>query len=248
MSSKQVTDREKSATALLAIIEGQLEALIIASSQQLSPLLWQGEALPDLGLTFALAGRAVKQSLDAMRAATQTHIEEQSDDGPILEARDTKAQQLSEKLIKLRQAASTTYGATSLIPLGFSKQTPQDHTALVRFAQGVTSAFRRGPLPATEEGVFLDPTSRLDAIDQDATRLEELLKEVAKEKREAQKTQDDKNKAIAAYDATFSRVAHFFVGAFRLAGLEELAKKVRPSNRRPGQLIPENEEEDTAKP
>jgi hypothetical protein len=242
MASKQITDREKSAIALLAITEGQLEALVASCEKEVGPHLEHGESLPDFRLSFQLAARSLRRALEAMKAADQANIDEQSDDTLVIESRDLKTQQLSEKLIKLRQASLIAYGASSLPALGFSTQTPQDPTALVRLSQGVVAAFRRGNVSTVEEGISFDPKSRLEAIEKDIEQLDSLLMKVAKAKREAQRTQDNKNKSVEAYDTVFSRVANFFVGAFRLAGLDALAKKVRPSTRRPGQLVPETEE------
>jgi len=66
-------------------------------------------------------------------------------------------------------------------------------------------------------------------------KLEGAIKDVAREVREAQATLDAKSTAMAAYDEAFGGVAAVLMGLLRLSGKPDLAAKVRPSPRRPGQ-------------
>jgi hypothetical protein len=60
---------------------------------------------------------------------------------------------------------------------------------------------------------------------------------LATELRESEATQTAKDKAIVAYDRTFSRVATLAGALLEIAGESELAKRVRPSTRRPGRTV-----------
>ena len=53
----------------------------------------------------------------------------------------------------------------------------------------------------------------------------------------AQATLAKKNQAVEEYDRVFTGVATSLSGLFTLAGERELAEKVRPSTRRPGQTV-----------
>ena len=66
-------------------------------------------------------------------------------------------------------------------------------------------------------------------------RMEGLYAKVADEERQAQATLEAKNKAIAVYDHAFSITASLVSTLLNAAGEKELAKRVRPSARRPGQ-------------
>ncbi|MEO5731559.1 MAG: hypothetical protein ABI134_17965 [Byssovorax sp.] len=72
--------------------------------------------------------------------------------------------------------------------------------------------------------------------------LDTQLKDVARELREAQATLDAKNQARAAYDELFGGAATTLTGLLRLAGKADLAAKVRPSARRPGQTAVDAED------
>ena len=56
-----------------------------------------------------------------------------------------------------------------------------------------------------------------------------------KEVREAQATLDEKNRTLGSYDELFGCGATTLTGLLRMAGKAELAAKVKPSTRRPGQ-------------
>jgi hypothetical protein len=116
--------------------------------------------------------------------------------------------------------------------------TPQDPVALERFAGEVAQNLGTVTWPEPRfAGAALD--SR--AVQQDLSRAREVLQgalnRVASETREAQGTLAKKNRAIEEYDRIFTGVATSLSGLFTLAGEQELAEKVRPSTRRPGQTV-----------
>ena len=79
-------------------------------------------------------------------------------------------------------------------------------------------------------------------LDAKATTLEERLGDVAREGREAQLTLTEKQRALAEHDVVFSGVATTLTGLFTLAGLPELAARVRPSRRHAGRTEEEEAE------
>lgn len=101
------------------------------------------------------------------------------------------------------------------------------------------------------------PAEWVERLSPSVLRLKETLKVVAQDVRENQLALEHKTKSIKEYEFAFQAVANFLTGLFAAAGREDLAKRVRPSTRRPGQtaeLAPnvsgaegsdESEQEDT---
>ncbi len=81
----------------------------------------------------------------------------------------------------------------------------------------------------------------LDDLNGPIAVLETALGDVAREVREAQVASDKRNRALAANDDSFSRIAGATAALLRVVSEDALAARVRPSSRRPGQVA--NEEE-----
>ena len=118
----------------------------------------------------------------------------------------------------------------------FIGSTPEDAVVLSRYAGEVTENLGKVKLPASRiKGAKLDVAEIAESLRDKRAQLDQHLKAVRREVREAQKTLDAKNAAVTAYDTTFSGVATVLSGLLRLSGKAELAGKIRPSTRRPGQ-------------
>ena len=235
MVAKQVTDREKSANAVVAAGQTQAEVTEVALNKLLKPHLAKGESLPDIGLVMILIARAIEAAKTRMVEADAAHEAELGDDAAIRQARDEAAGALSDKLVELREVIVGVYGGAAASAL-FSGPVPQDPVVLSRFAGEVATEMARVKLPAPRvKGAKLDPAeTAADLRDLRAT-LDAAIKEVAKEVREAQATLDEKNRALGSYDELFVCGATTLTGLLRMAGKAELAAKVKPSTRRPGQ-------------
>lgn len=236
MPSKLVTDRQKSANAVIAAGETHAERVAAELDALLSPYLQRGEKMPDLALFTRLVTRALADARDRMVAADEAHLDELADDGPPREARDEVATALYSELTELREWLTGLYGAAALKRLGFSDATPRDPVQMERFAGEVARALGSKDLPKPRrKGVRWDPGETVARIEELREALRGHLKDVAREAREAEATLVAKTAAISAYDERFSRAATALGGVFRLAGHVELANRVRPSSRRPGQ-------------
>jgi hypothetical protein len=235
MAAKQVTDREKSANAVIAAGETQAEATGSAVSKLLKPHLAKGESMPDVGLIMILVARALEASKGKMVTADAAHEAELGDDEPVRSARDEAATALSDKLVELREVMVGVYGNATANAV-FPGPAPQDPVVLSRFAGEVATEIERVKLPAPRiKGAKLDPEETAADLRERRAKLDAQIKDVAKEVREAQATLDEKNRAMAGYDELFGGGATMMTGLLRLAGKTELAAKVKPSTRRPGQ-------------
>ena len=119
--------------------------------------------------------------------------------------------------------------------MGFFGPTSRDPVVLARQGRSVVKRLTSGSLPTPRTAFMtLDHSSLAASLDDKVTRLEAALEGVAREGREAQLTLTEKHRAISDYDGVFVAVAGTLSGLFALAGLPELAARVRPSRRAPG--------------
>ncbi|WP_437734714.1 hypothetical protein [Sorangium sp. So ce1335] len=235
MPSKRVTDRQKSASAVIAAGETHADRIAAEIEALLSPYLRKGEKMPNIALLTHLVTRALADARDRMVTADEALADELADDGPPREGRDEAAHELYDELTDLRDWLTSLHDAAALEDLGFTEATPRDPVQLERFAGEVTRALSRKELPKPRrEGVRWDADDAVLRIERLRDALLSHLKDVAREAREAAATRMAKSTAIALYDERFGRIATFLGGLFRLAGHADLANHVRPSSRRSG--------------
>src|SRR5262245_44243021 len=125
MASKLVTDREKSANAVVAVGETQADAVGQALKDVLKTHLKKGETMPDVALFMRLIARSLDAAKTRMVDADAAHEAELSDDEPIRRARDKATEALSDKLVELREMVTGVYGAATASAI-FPGTTPQD--------------------------------------------------------------------------------------------------------------------------
>lgn len=234
MTSKIVSDKQKGASSIDALIDTNLETISVAAEQLLAPHLSEKVDLRPLmrGLRAFLSSHTRQ-----LAEASQAHEKELSDDPEALKNRDDASEALYSLLTRTREILVGVYGVGALSSLGFSGSTPQDPSLLSAYAKAIVATTKESvsKLSPIDEGLSYDPTKKLVTLEAAIERVDSTLSNVAKEKREADQTLAAKNLAIDGYDKAFSRVANALVGLFALVGQEDLARKARPSTRRPGQ-------------
>jgi hypothetical protein len=245
--SKLVTDREKSARAVVAAAESHAAAAGGGVRKLLASALKSGEKMPDLELMIALVGRTIGSTSKRLTEADAAHERELGDDAGPREERDEAAAEVRSLLVDLRAAVDTVYGPTGLRKLGIDAAVPSDPSVLASLGARVREALvdKKVKLPkARRGGLNIDRGAFASGLETHLPKLKSALKSTAKEAREADETLRGKQTAQRDYDLAFSRGAAWLSATFALAGLDELAGKVRPSGRRPGQVTEQPSDED----
>jgi hypothetical protein len=237
MQSKEVTDREKAVREIASAIETHATAAIEGMGASLRPFLRKGEHMPDAALLLALMGRRLASTSAVLKQADDAHEKELGDDAAPRDARDAAASVLYTTCTEIRDQIASVHGDSAITALRINGTTPSDALELETWATNFAGRLR-------DKAVKLpDPKRRTARIDREAmaeelesslTPLIKAMKDVAREKREAEATQAAKNKAMADHDVAFSQTAAFCTATFRAAGMTELADKVKASRRRPG--------------
>lgn len=240
MASKAVVQQQKITTSIQAAAETHAEAAAHATETLLSPYLREGEKMPDVALLVRLAGRLLEDSTRKLVVADEAHERELSDDVAPRERRDESSQSIYSRLVDLRDALVGVYGTRTAEAAGFTERTPRDPVLLARFARKVVDALPGVTLPEPRiKGASLDPKNSTAGLAELLATLDTSLKEVARETREAEQTLVARNDAMSTQVDHASGVASVLSGIFRLAGLDELAERVRPSARRTASSTPE---------
>lgn len=235
MPSKLITDRQKSAESVIAVAEAHTVATAKGIELRLKPFLKKGEAVPDIETLMHLCARALEAAKDRMVEADAAHEAELGDDAAVRDARDAASNGLYTRLVELREVLIGVYGS-DIAGKVFNGSTPEDAVVLERYAGEVADRLGKIKLPAPRvKGAKLDPGEIADGLGEQRGELKKQLKAVQREIREAQATLAAKNAELVAYDEGFASIATIFTGLLRLGGQRDLAAKVKPSMRRPGQ-------------
>lgn len=246
MPSKQVTDRQKSSNAVVAAIDTHAANAAAAMTTLLSSHLHSGESMPDVALLLKLVGRTMTSTMQSLVAADQAHLTELADDDPARRERDDTATTLRQQFVDLREILTGMYGGAFANQI-LAEAVPRDPVMLLQYATTVEENLDRATLPTPRiPGASLDKAAIISRIGSLRQTLDQTIQSVAREVREAQATQSAKDAAMDSFDRFFSMGADATSSLFRLAGMPEQAAKVRPSIRRPGQTVNDDETADPA--
>lgn len=175
----------------------------------------------------------LKRRTDEMVQADADNAKELGDDRLIRDERDDAAAAVYKALVDLRQVLVACFGKQVLPSFGITGDTPRDPVVLARAGAAAVKHLR---VFVAEGGRFTFlPAEWVERLNPSVVRLQEAVKAVAQDVRENQLALEKKTNAIEAYDFAFRSVANFLTGLFSAAGRDDLAKRVRPSSRRPGQ-------------
>lgn len=249
MPSKLVTDREKSTNAVIAAARTHGAVAANAVAQTLGGVLAKGEKQPDVALLLELCTRALDRSITQVVASDAANEAELADDAEPRERRDEISATLNADIIELKEIATGLLGPAVLKALRLQGTTPRDPLALLRYAEGVVGALRTVELPKSRvRGAKFHAEEWAQRLEETIAALSEALRDVAREAREAEGTQVAKNRALAEHDRIFGDVATLVSALLRMGGEVELAARVRPSVRRPGQTVEAAEGGEAAAP
>lgn len=244
MPSREVTDRKKSADAVVAAIDTHAEGAGQALAAQFKGVLRKGETAPDMTLALRLFGRMLARDSAAAVAADDRHEDEKSDDAAPRNARDAAAVLVRDACVHARDGVSTVHEGSNAVLKSVAMADPppsvNDHAALGRWATSAAAklADAKVTLPApTKRGVSIDRKALAEGITEHLGALTTAVGAVETERRELEATQLAKNGAVERNDKTFAAAAGFASVVLRAAGMSELADRVRPSSRQPGRTV-----------
>lgn len=192
----------------------------------------------DYRAVFADLGHELQQARREMLLANTVHLGQLAVIVDLQKRRDGLFEGLFSRYFKARHTLETNYGRLQGFEvLAVSGDTPRDPTGLIQQVRQTVEFLRRPKVelpPLDLDGVLIEPGPMATQLGAQADELETVLVDIDRERKNAQTTRKAKNDAIAAFDRLYRWVGQALETYFRLAGMHELAERVRPSGRRPG--------------
>ena len=233
MPSKQVNDRHKSGLLVLASLVENKPLL----TQKLAE--WPGFPPEVVAAILDVLGGKLEIADGTMVSADRANLVELDDDAPFRKQRDEWGVKAREVLCDLRETLGFVYGDKAKRDLGLEALPSSDPSVIHSLGGDVLERMSKWTPPATSrlESYTFDKESWTTKLTGPIEPLGTALSSVAREKRESDTTQLAKNQAIADNDRIFSLTATLLSTLLEAAGNKELARRVRPSTRHPGQTI-----------
>lgn len=230
MNQKISADRVRSAQQVLAVVEVHGDALAAGLGETL------GEAGAIRPFIAALADR-IREAADALEAAAVAHEDELNDDAGPRAARDALVEAVYARIVQVRQIVGGAFGREALVALGQIGRLVDRPDRVASAGKSLVANLPRVLSQHTPSaGLSVDVDALLGPLADDVRALSEAIAAVDREAREAVGTLVARDAALKAHDTIFGRSAATLSALFRLAGMDALARRVRPSNRRAGRV------------
>lgn len=231
MASRLVSRRQKVRKAVAATTRVYAEKAAAALTDRLSPLLEEGETLPDLTLLQELLLRLVRSAEKDMLAADTVNLKEQAPDAVLRSQRDELVSALYTHMVEVRLAVAGILGSSVVDEvMRITGATSQDPEHLIRQVQQVIGHLRNPELdlPSIEsEGTEVVLEAWITRVEAVIEQLAPLLEDVEADRTAASETVGVKQDAMSVFDDTVTNVGRVFRGFYGIGGLERASKSLR---------------------
>jgi len=237
---KETYSRKKSSEFVETVVKTHGGEVGTSLATRLSEHLEEGEEMPDIELFFTLIGRRMGAFRTTMVDAARAHANELANDDAIRKLREETAAALSRDYVAVRAIFSQAFGPESALAIGFEDNVAREPAALELQVDRLIANLGNPELVLPEPrvgGVALSPPANVETFRPNLDKLKEAREALDREHQKADRTVLTKNQAVENYDREFVMLSRCLEAAFALAGESGLARRVRPSARRPGRRL-----------
>ncbi len=161
-----------------------------------------------------------------------TYIAEIANDGDKRDLRDEATSELRDEIQYARTILSATANTSALRNWGILESAPVTPDTLIVYANYCVKQLRNNPRTVTRGKLSVSTTDFADTIDVPRAKLEAALEDLKRDSRENQLALEKRNDALDSWNVAYSTSASILADLYRLAGRQNLAKRVRPTRRR----------------
>ncbi len=233
---KTVSDRFFSCRAVLWALDAYGDRLAEVLGESFGPLLDEGQAMP-FEVQLTLFEKKLIQVSGQMVETARGYRDQKARESVSRRRRDQRAGKVNSAVVGLRQAFTGIYSEEKLAEIGFARRTPQPPGELQEQASHLVTRLSDPELDLSGSrfGDFqLDAAHLAQELVGSVKDLREAADDLAREERRSEAMKLAKDDALKEHDRWFVWIAQTVESLCRVAGLDEVAKRVRPSSRRPG--------------
>ncbi len=169
----------------------------------------------------------------ALGAAEDRCVAEQADDIEPRQKRDRAVVKLLTLQIRVRSRIENALGDEGLARYGLDGPSPRTPNALASRLENTVNLLRSDPTELDDGLGEVLPTAKLaDTLEAALAPLTEALGTLVVEERENEAALTDRDRAIIEWTLVYQSVATILSGLYRLAGRDDLAERIRPTERR----------------